>query len=154
MGGTLHDQPARSGGLRRLSLLGFERRWLLEVFASILPAHPGLATGAADVPLRRFVDDFVIHAPLQAVLGLRAALWLVLLAPPFVLGRWRTFLGLAPAVRLILLDRLRRSDRYLVRESATLFKVVGALGFCGLAPLQQRIGIQPVDATPPTWMAP
>lgn len=150
MGGTLHIR----GGRRSLRLLPFERRWLVRVFEVVLPARPELVLGAADVPMGRFVDDFVASAPLQAVLGLRASLWLVMLSPPFVLGRWRTFLGLAPPERLILLDRLRRSDHYLVRESAVLFKIVGCLGFCGLPSLQQRIGIQPVDGTPPSWMAP
>jgi hypothetical protein len=124
----------------------------VRVFEAVLPSHTdGLAIGAADVPMGRFVDDFVARAPLPAVLGLRAGLWLVMLAPPFLLGRARSFLGLAPEDRGRLLERLRRSELYLVRESATLFKVVGCLGFCGLAQVQSQVGIQPVDRTPPAW---
>jgi hypothetical protein len=106
--------------------------------------------GAGDAPLGRFVDDLLRRAPLAAVLGLRAALWLVLLAP-LAQGRLRTFLGLEPRSRLALLQRLCRSDRYLVREAALLFKVVGCLGLCGLPALQRQLGIQPVDAQPPPW---
>jgi hypothetical protein len=137
----------RGGSLVRL--LRFERRWLVRIFETVLPDGAGLA-GAAAAPMGRFVDDFAGRAPLAAVLGLRLSLWLLMLAP-LARGRWRTFLGLPTDERLVLLDRLRRSDRYLVREAALLFKVVGCLGFCGLAPVQQRIGISPVDESLPPW---
>jgi hypothetical protein len=141
--------PQRSSLLR---LFRFERRWLLAVIETVLPAgEAGLPWGAAHAPLGRFVDDFLARAPLPAVLGLRAGLWLVILAPPFVLGRPHSFLGLPPQQRLALLDRLRRSDRYLVRESALFFKIVGCLGFCGLAPVQRQLGIHPTDGTLPPW---
>jgi hypothetical protein len=144
--------PAGPRGASLLRLLRFERRWLVAVFETVLPpGEPALPLGAAQAPLGRFVDDFLGRAPLTAVLGLRGALWLVMLAPLFVLGRPRTFLALAPADRIALLERLRRSDRYLVRESAVLFKIVGCLGFCGLAPVQRQLGIHPTDRTLPPW---
>src|SRR5688572_803777 len=131
--------PSDPQGSSLLRLFRFERRWLIRVFEAVLPAgEDSLGLGAADVPMGRFADDFLARAPLTAVLGLRGALWLVMLAPLFVLGRPRTFLGLSPGQRGELLDRLRRSDLYLVRESATLFKIVGCLGFCGLGPVQRR----------------
>jgi hypothetical protein len=142
--------PADPRGRSLLRLWRFERRWLVRVFETVLPAEPALSAGAAAAPMGRFVDDFVGRAPLPAVLGLRLALWLLMLAP-LAGGRFRTFLGLSPDERLALLDRLRRSDRYLVREAAVLFKVVGCLGFCGLAQVQRRIGIFPVDEAPPPW---
>jgi len=144
--------PADPRGRSLLRLLRFERRWLVRVFEAVLPpGDPTLALGAAQAPMGNFVDDFLARAPLPAVLGLRAGLWLVMLAPLLVLGRPRTFLGLSPADRFALLDRLRKSDLYLVRESATLFKIVACLGFCGLPPIQQRIGIYPTDETLPSW---
>jgi hypothetical protein len=144
--------PCEPRGGSFLRLFRFERRWVCRVFEAVLPpGDPTLQLGAADVPMGRFVDDFLASAPLSAVLGLRGGLWLVLLAPIFVLRRPRTFLGLSPAERGALLERLRRSDLYLVRESATLFKIVGGLGFCGLGPVQRRIGIYPSDETLPAW---
>jgi hypothetical protein len=137
----------RGGSLLRL--LRCERRWLVRIFETVLPADPRLG-GAAQAPMGRFVDDFAARAPLAAVLGLRLSLWLVMLAP-MARGRLHTFLGLSPDERLAQLERLRRSDRYLVRESALLFKVIGCLGFCGLPPVQRRIGIHPVDETAPPW---
>jgi hypothetical protein len=147
--------PAEPRGSSVTRLFRFERRWLVRLLESVLPRVPeALPLGAADVPMGRFVDELLARVPLQAVLGLRAGLWLVLLSPPFVVGRWRSFLGLGDGERVELLDRLRRSDRYLVRESALLFKLVGCLGFCGLAPVQRAAGIAPVDETPPSWVRP
>src|SRR6185436_17364415 len=124
-------------------------------FETILPAaaDPGLPLGARDVPMGQFLDDLLASVPLLTAIGLRGALWLVMLAPLAVLRRPRTvtFLGLDPAARAALLDRLRRSDRYLVRESVTLLKVMACLGFGGLAAVQGRLGIHPLDDTPPTW---
>lgn len=103
------------------------------------------------MPMGRFIDDFAAHAPLLALAGLRAGLWMVMLAPLLVLGRWRLFPGLTVVERVLLLDRLRRSKHYLVREAALLLKTVACLGFCGLAAVQQPLGIYPTDETPPAW---
>src|SRR5690348_2384083 len=102
----------REGSLR---LLRFERRWLVRIFETVLPEDQ-LLGGAARAPMGRFVDDLARRAPSMALLGLRLSLWLLMLAP-LARGHFRTFLGLSPDERLLLLDRLRRSDRYLVRES-------------------------------------
>jgi hypothetical protein len=141
--------PAGSSPLR---LFRFERRWLTRIFQAILPsgAHPRMPLGARDVPAGRFVDDLLASAPLLSVLGLRAALWLVMAAPLFG-RRPGTFAGLGAGGRVALLDRLRRSDRYLVRQAVTLLKVVACLAVCGLGPVQRRLGVHPTDATPPPW---
>jgi hypothetical protein len=154
IGPAVPDAPALGGpadprGGSLLRLFRFERRWLVRVFETVLPVDPVLG-GAAVAPMGRFVDDFARRATLAAVLGLRLSLWLLMLAP-LARGRLSTFLGLSPDERLALLERLGRSDRYLVREAAVLFKVVGCLGLCGLPPLQRRIGIFPVDETAPPW---
>ena len=134
-------------------LLGFERRWLLLVFETIVPSGTSERTplGVRDAPMDRFLDDLFRSAPLHFCLGLKACLWFVMLAPLFMLGRFRTFAGLRPADRLRLLERLGESDTYLVREMPLLLKTVACLGFCGLPEVQSRLGITPVDATPPEW---
>jgi hypothetical protein len=142
-------EPAGSSPWR---LFRFERRWLARVFDSLLPPAPesGLP-GARDVPLGRFIDDLLAASPLVSVTGLRAALWLVWLAPLFLHRRLVAFGGLAPAGQNALLDRLRRSDVYLVRQAVTFLKILACLGLCGLGPVQRRLGIHPTDVTPPAW---
>jgi hypothetical protein len=131
----------------------FERRWLVDVFETLLPAKidPRLPLGAADVPMGRFVDDLVARSPFEFVLGLRLVLWLVVLAPFVVLRKPRTFLGLGPHERLVVLDRLRSSDLYVLREAPILLKTIACLAFGGLPQVQASIGIDPIDEVPPSW---
>lgn len=149
--GVARARGPRGGGAPRL--FNFERRWLVAVLEVVIPAGADerMPYGAPQAPMGRFVDDLVEHAPLQFVMGLRACLWMVILSPLFLLGRFRTFLGVERATQLALLERLMESDVYLVRETPLLFKTVGCLGFCGLPPVQQKLGIHPTDATPPDW---
>jgi hypothetical protein len=127
-----------------MRLAKVERRWLDQVFSTILPdgAVPGMP-GADRVPLDRFVRDLSIHAPPRLLLGLRLALFFVaVLAPLLVLGRIRTFSGLSDDERLRLLRELRTSRWYSIRELPVLLKSVACLGYCGLPVVQRRIGIE------------
>jgi hypothetical protein len=136
-----------------MTLSDFERRWLLVVFETVLPTREAsrLPASVASAPMDRFVDDLVRRAPAHFVLGLRACLWILMLAPPFVLGRLCTFVSLPFAERLALLDKLGTSESYVIREMPLLFKTVACLGVCGLPEVQKSIGIQPTDAVPPEW---
>jgi hypothetical protein len=144
------DDPSGNSIIR---LCRFERRWLLRIFETVIPgeSNPDLPVGAEQVPLGRFIDDLLEHAPLKFVAGLRACVWMVMLAPPFVLRRSASFLQLKPSERLLLLEQLGASESYLLREVPLLFRTVGCLGFCGLGPVQRRLGINPTDTTPPSW---
>jgi hypothetical protein len=143
--------PAAGGS--PLRLFRFERRWLTLVFETMLPsgAHPGMPLGGRDVPLGRFVDHLADSLPLTALVGARAGLWMVMVAPLFFRRTLRPFSRLPFGEREALLERLRRSDMYLVREAVTFLKVLACLGFCGLGPVQRRLGIHPTDATAPAW---
>ncbi len=136
-----------------MRLWRFERRWLVEVFQTILPsrADPQLSLGAADLPIDRFIDDLTMHAPRRLVLGLRLALWVVVFSPLVLSRRLRTFFGLGRADRVALLDRLRQSRWYLLRELPVLLKSVACLGYCGHPAVQAQIGIRPIDERPPSW---
>jgi hypothetical protein len=143
-------EPAIGSALR---MFRFERRWMVRVFEAMLPAgvDPRLTLGAEEVPLGRFVDEFLGRARLESVTGLRAGVWMIMLAPLFVLRRFRTFVGLDPAERREVLDRVSRSNIYLVRESAHFLKIIGCLAFCGLTTVQRQLGIYPLDAELPPW---
>jgi hypothetical protein len=136
-----------------VKLLGFERRWLMEIFAALLPASddPRFPLGASALGAERYIDDLMRSAPRDFALGLRVCTWLLQLAPLFTYGRLVRFAGLDAAARSELLERLTRSDVYLIRELPMLFKTAACLGLCGLPALQRRIGIHPVDASDPEW---
>jgi hypothetical protein len=128
-------------------LFSFERRWLVRVLEDVLPP-------AREAPLDRFVADLFARAPLEFVLGLRACLWLLVVAPPFWLGRVAFYFSLGAGERMTLLSRLRQSRLYVVRELPVLFKMVASLGYGGLSEVQQKIGISPTDREPPDWARP
>jgi hypothetical protein len=148
--------PAPPAGGHPLRLLNFERRWLLAIIATILPTGVGerLPWGAADAPLGSFLDDLLDSAPLKFVAGVRACVWLVVLCPPLLLGRMKTFFGLDAEDQLLVLERLKQSPIYVVREMPLMFKMIVCLGFCGLPHVQQKLGIHPTDTTPPEWARP
>lgn len=128
-----------------MRLFSFERRWLIAILRDLVP-------GAAEAPLERYLDDLVRHAPLEFLLGLRACVWVVLLSPPLLLGRWCSYLGLSRRERSRLHERLGESSIYLLREMPTMFKMVGCLGYCGLPQVQRRLGIPATRPEPPSWM--
>lgn len=136
-----------------MALSGFERRWLLLVFDTVVPsgADERMSIGARDVPMGDFIDDLWRRTPLQFRLGLRACLWFVMLCPLLLMGRVATFAGLTASERTRLLTLLGASHVYLVREMPLLFKTVACLGLCGLPDVQRKVGITLVDATPPEW---
>jgi hypothetical protein len=139
-----------------MTLSSFEKRWLLVIFETVVPsgADERFPVGTRDAPMDRFVDDLVANAPLHFCLGLRACIWILTLSPIFVLGRLETFASLGMPERLALLRRFSASPNYVLREMPLLFKTIACLGFCGLPDVQSRLGIHPVDATPPEWARP
>lgn len=136
-----------------MSLLGFERRWLAAIFATILPASddPRFPLGAGALGAERYIDHLMRSAPRDFAFGLRICTWLLQLAPLLVHRRLVGFAGLDEAARSELLERMTRSDVYLIRELPMLFKTAACLGLCGLPDLQRRIGIHPLDARDPEW---
>jgi hypothetical protein len=145
--------PGDPVGSSLARMLRFERRWLVRVFELLLPrgSDARLEMGGADVPLGRFVDDIVTRASMEFVTGLRLSLWLVMLAPWFLIRRRRTLLGLSPEERTIVLERLRTNQLYLVREALLVLKTFACLAFCGLPQVQDALGIHPIDRDPPSW---
>jgi hypothetical protein len=136
--------------------LRYERRCVTAIFETVLPSESCAAfpLGARDMPIDAFLDHVSRNAPAQFLLGLRIFTWVVTFAPIFVLGRFTTFLGLAAPEQFQLLEALRGSSTYALREIPLFFKMVACLGFCGLPDVQRLVGVAPRDATPPPWATP
>lgn len=128
---------------------------MLVVFDAMLPsgADERVPTGARDVPMDRFLAAVMRRAPLQFALGLRVALWLVLLCPLLVIGRPRTFLGLSAADRARVLERLAASRSYAVRELPNLLKMVACLGWGSHPDVRRQVGVSAPGDRPPAWVS-
>jgi hypothetical protein len=131
----------------------WEHIWAVDVLAAFAPAsearngasHPPRAIsqltpreGEVDY-LRAFHRMHAGSTPL-AGLGLRFALWMVALAPVWLLGRCATFSKLARAERTELLSRLLRHTSLIVRELALLLKLTAAFALLGTPSVRERSG--------------
>ena len=105
-----------------MALRGFEKRWAETIGRTIAPR--GVLGGVTDeVDLGGLFSEEHRDSPWQAAFLLRLSLWITWLAPPFVMGRFHTFGGLAEADRERLLDKLLDSPRYYVRLAALFLKL-------------------------------
>lgn len=116
-------------GPRLPHLFGFELAWADAAFDAIFPPPPrsALVHGIAQMKPGAFLDDLLAEAPLEASLGLRVTLWMIALAPLFVLRRFATIASLDVDDRERLLERLLASRIYAVRQLVAGFKAMGSL---------------------------
>jgi hypothetical protein len=115
-----------------MKLSRLEMSWAEASMGAIFPGSS--EAGLADIQamdLRGFLAQVMRIVPFQAALGLRLAVWLVALAPLFVLGRLRTIAGLSPADRERVVTRLVASRAYAIRSLVLILKTMGALLYAG-----------------------
>jgi hypothetical protein len=115
-----------------MNLTKLETTWAEAAMGAIFPGSHD--AGLADIramDLRGFLSQVMATVPFQAALGLRLAVWIVALAPLFVLGRFTTLLGLDQADREELIARLLANRAYAIRSLVMILKTIGALLYAG-----------------------
>ncbi|HZU84324.1 MAG TPA: hypothetical protein VE987_15450 [Polyangiaceae bacterium] len=111
-----------------MTLARFERRWAAAAMQAIFPGSR--EAGLADIQgmdVDGFLRELMTHLPFQAALGVRLAIWLVAVAPLFVIGRLATIAGVALEERERVLTALVASRVYAVRSLVLVLKTLGAL---------------------------
>ena len=122
-----------------MKLRRFEIRWAAIIGRALLPA--GLLGGVADdVDLGDAFRCECLEPPWYAALLLRASLWLTWFAPPFALRRLRSFGGLDPGARELVLEKLLDSRIYVVRATATFLKLAACMLLMGQQRVLKQIG--------------
>jgi hypothetical protein len=115
-----------------MTLTKLETTWAEASMGAIFPGSHD--AGLADIramDLRGFLSRVLQTVPFQAAFGLRAAIWIVALAPLFVLGRFRTIVGLEQADRERLITTLVGNRSYVIRSLVMILKTIGALLYAG-----------------------
>jgi hypothetical protein len=115
-----------------MKLTQWEGRWAEAAIGAIFPGsrEEGFADiRVMDVP--GFLQRVVRTIPFKAAFGLRVAIWLVALAPLFLLRRFATIAGLAIEEREAVVARLVVSKTYAVRSLVMILKTMGALLYAG-----------------------
>jgi hypothetical protein len=115
-----------------MNLTKLETTWAEAAMGAIFPGSSD--AGLADIramDVRGFLSQIMRTVPFQAALGLRLAVWIVALAPLFVLGRFTTVVGLDQAAREQLIVRLLANRSYALRSLVLILKTIGALLYAG-----------------------
>ena len=127
-------------GKEAMKLARFEDRWADAAMGAIFPGSS--EAGLSDIrgmDVSGFLREVMRCVPFQAAFGLRAAVWLVALAPLFVLGRLATIAGLAVPERERVIQVLATSRSYVVRSLVMILKTMGALLYAGDGAVRARM---------------
>jgi hypothetical protein len=125
----------------------FEQAWTADVLTAFTLEPEHSPRGEVD-----YLSTFrrMRHGSTRlARLALRLAVWMVALAPLWLLGRVATFSKLARRERTELLVRLLVHNSFVVRELTMLLKLTAAMALMGTASVRARSGyddLQPAAA--------
>lgn len=122
-----------------------EFRWAEAAYGTIFPRCPdaGFPLGIVDLDLEGFLAQIRSELPWLTAMGIRLAIWVVALAPLFVLGRLTTIVGLGDDERLLLLNALFKSRFYVIRQAVVGLKATGAFLWAGDPRVRARICGEP-----------
>jgi hypothetical protein len=123
-----------------------EQVWIADVLTAFtLEGEPGLCPTPGEVDYLRTFSRMRRGSTALAALGLRVAIWMVALAPLWLLGRLNTFSKLALRDRTDLLGRLLSHHSFVVRELTLLLKLTAAMALLGTASVRARSGYDDVQ---------
>jgi hypothetical protein len=114
--------------------------------AAMIAIFPG-SDGIASMDIEGYLTDTLKRIPLEPVLGIRAAIWIVALAPIFVLRRARTLAGLASSDRELVMVALATNRVYAVRQLVLALKALAALLYAGSPTVRARLMAPTISAS-------
>jgi hypothetical protein len=114
-----------------MKLSRMETNWAEAALSAIFP---GSRDGMADIRamgVPGFLSEVMCTIPFQAAIGLRLAVWIVALAPLFILGKLATIARLTQADRERVVSTLLAHRSYALRSLVMILKTMGALLWAG-----------------------
>jgi hypothetical protein len=128
------------------SLTRIEQSWACAALAAIYPSgsSEALPVHIDDLDVQGFLKDLFGRIPLTAALGLRVAIWIVGLAPLFLMRRFATVAHLGTHDREMLLEALSRSSSYAVRQLIVALKATGGLLFGAAVSVRVSHSLAPI----------
>lgn len=112
-----------------MKLAAFEKRAARAAMCAIFPADgdPRVSEPVAKMDLESFFDYAVSGPPFVPSMGYRITVWILMLAPIFVLGRLKTIASCTPDEADRVVAALVSSRVYFIRQLVVFFKAFGAL---------------------------
>jgi hypothetical protein len=136
-----------------MTLSNLEARWAEAGLGAIFPGSSEMADIRA-MDVRGFLSEVLSCVPFQAALGLRVAIWLVALAPLFVIGRFKTISGLTQPDRERVVAALVGHRSYTLRSLTLILKTMGALLWAGDDAVRARMIAPAPKAAPKNELIP
>jgi hypothetical protein len=113
-------------------LTALEMAWAEAALGAIFPgSHDAGLAGIGGMDVRGYLAEVCWRLPLKAVVGLRLAIWIVALAPLFVVARFATIRSLAQPDRERVVAVLVAHPAYALRSLVLILKTIGALLYAG-----------------------
>jgi hypothetical protein len=124
-----------------MKLFAFEKRWGRAAFSGMYPAgaHPRIQGDIDTMDVPAYLDELWDILPLKPAMGVRVTLWILGLAPIFVLGRFATLWQLGATEREQTVVKLLASPTYVVRQLVLLMKALAALLFLSSPSVRDQI---------------
>jgi hypothetical protein len=127
----------------------FERRWAVDLLSAFAPTgSTGLSPLEAEVDYLAVIETMRRRATRLAALGLRAAIWLLALAPIWHRRSLRTISALPASARASLLSELLVHRAFVVRELSLLLKLCASMALLGTRSVRARSGYDDVHDAP------
>jgi hypothetical protein len=123
-----------------MKLMHFERCWAVASIEAIFPGSS--VVGLSDMRTMNvdgFLRELMHTLPFRAALGVRLAVWLVALAPLFVVLRFSTIARLKLHERELVIAKLAASESYAIRSLVLILKTMGALLYAADDGVRMRI---------------
>ncbi len=111
---------------------------LQRLLAATLPAHEPGRPGLGDLDLREFWRRFDRTAPRALKVGLPAAVWVLSLSVPLLVGRFATIRQLSDDDLDTLLNRANESRSFVIRQMVATLKIVACLAYFDDEDVQRR----------------
>lgn len=135
-------------------MTGFERKWAVDLLSAFAPNTSSTGDQQVLAPLPGEVDYLAtfdrmrVGATRVAAFGLRAALWIIALAPLWQRGRIQTLSTLSMTARSAALSSLLAHRSLIVRELALLLKLCAAMALFAAPGVRARSAYDDVNASP------
>jgi hypothetical protein len=132
-----------------MRLFDFELRWARAACDALFPEDTPLPHGLARMKPEEALGAIIASAPFEPALGLRIAVWLLALAPFWLLKRPRTIVGATSEERQRVYAGVLASPVYFVRQLGVAFKATVALLYAQSADVRLAMleaGVQPGHA--------
>jgi hypothetical protein len=127
-----------------------ELSWARATLETFFPSNAcaALPEGIAALDIEGHLQGLRRRAPGEAAFGIRVAIWIVGLAPVFVLGRLCSIASLSGADRERVVRGVLASPVYLVRQLVVFLKQLGALLYAGADPIRERVRTPQTQGVP------